>query len=640
MNIENTLYLILAILGLGFLIFIHELGHYLMAKRAKMRIETFSIGFGKPIFSWYRGEVKWQIGMLPFGGYVKIGGMEKEGNLEPHQIPDGFFGKKPIERIKVALAGPGVNLLFAFLVFFYVWMVGGRDKPFAEFTKKIGFVDKQSELHKMDVVAGDEITKCNGKTYEGYIDLIKTPIFDGSKEIHIEGNKIDYYNNIKKNAFDYKLPLYPDVSRGNDIKTFGVLSPAMYLICLRDPTDSPVLKNSNIKEKDRLLWANGEILFSINQLNSIINEDSVILSVKRNNKIIAVKAYLSKLSDLKIPYDFKNEISDWRYFKKINTNLNDIKIIPYIFNEDNIIENPLSYIDESKALENQNNRNIFIKPLKKGDKILAVSGHIIKNRNQLLNYMYESEVIMVIQRDPALFTRLSYLDEDKNFDENLDMNSLKKMIASLGLKNKIKTLDNLILLDPIKPRILKQMAEEGSYFVNDYSNIKKQIESERNPEKKAELIKHFDQYFNERKIAIEVTDRVVKYNPSPVKMFLDGFKETYKTIFALVKGSLSPKHLSGPVGIVQMVKKSWSIGYLEVLYWLGFISLNLGIMNLLPIPVLDGGHIIFSSVEIVTGKPMKIKTMEKIIIPFVILLIAGIIFVTFHDILRIVRNLF
>ncbi|MFN4174342.1 MAG: site-2 protease family protein, partial [Parachlamydiaceae bacterium] len=60
--------LILAILGLSFLIFIHELGHYLMARREGMRVEIFSIGFGKPIFSWMKNGVKWQLGWIPFGG--------------------------------------------------------------------------------------------------------------------------------------------------------------------------------------------------------------------------------------------------------------------------------------------------------------------------------------------------------------------------------------------------------------------------------------------------------------------------------------------------------------------------------------------------------------------------------------------
>src|SRR5882757_1486298 len=105
----SLLYLLLAILGLGFLIFIHELGHYWMARRVGMRVETFAIGFGRPIFSWMHDGTKWQIGWLPFGGYVKIAGVESDPNVDLYSISDGFYGKGPWARIKVAFMGPLVN---------------------------------------------------------------------------------------------------------------------------------------------------------------------------------------------------------------------------------------------------------------------------------------------------------------------------------------------------------------------------------------------------------------------------------------------------------------------------------------------------------------------------------------------------
>ena len=124
--LTSIFYVLLALIGLGFLVFIHELGHYFVAKKVGMRIEVFSIGFGKPIYSWVKKGIKYQIGILPFGGFVKIAGMEKQKGKEPHEIKDGFFGKRPIDRIKVAFSGPLVNFIFAFLAFFIIWSFGGR----------------------------------------------------------------------------------------------------------------------------------------------------------------------------------------------------------------------------------------------------------------------------------------------------------------------------------------------------------------------------------------------------------------------------------------------------------------------------------------------------------------------------------
>ena len=129
----------------------NELGHYWMARRVGMRVETFSIGFGRPIVHWMRDGVRWQIGWLLFGGYVKISGQEIEKGVDPYSVPDGFFGKSPWARIKVAAMGPIVNIVFAIILFAALWGLGGRTKHFSEFTHIIGWVDPHSELYAQGV---------------------------------------------------------------------------------------------------------------------------------------------------------------------------------------------------------------------------------------------------------------------------------------------------------------------------------------------------------------------------------------------------------------------------------------------------------------------------------------------------------
>ncbi len=134
-------YAILALVGLGVLIFVHELAHYFMALRVGMKVEVFSIGFGKPLIVWKWQGVKWQLAMLPFGGYVRIAGMETKGGVEPYKISGGFFAKTPFARIQVALAGPVANLVLGFLIFTLIWTCGGRIKSFSEHTNIVGWVD-------------------------------------------------------------------------------------------------------------------------------------------------------------------------------------------------------------------------------------------------------------------------------------------------------------------------------------------------------------------------------------------------------------------------------------------------------------------------------------------------------------------
>ncbi|NGX28727.1 MAG: putative zinc metalloprotease, partial [Candidatus Anoxychlamydiales bacterium] len=595
--IENIFYIILAILGLSFLVFIHEFGHYLMAKRVKMKIETFSIGFGKPIFSWYRKDIKWQIGMLPFGGFVKIAGMQKEGNKEPYEIKDGFFEKKPFQRIKVAVSGPIVNLVFAFLVFAFIWALGGRDKTFSEFTKKIGFIDAKSELYDLKVRPGDEIAEYNDKKYAGFNDILYSSLTNG-KSIEIKGNKINYFQD-RRVPFEYTLRTYPDYSKGKDFSTIGVLAPASYLFfdkSLDTQNLTTVMQDKQIKNNDRILWANGEIVFSLSQLNAIINDASAFLTIQRKDEIFHTKINLVKIADLKTSHNFKNDLNDWRYLDKMKTNLNKLSTIPYSFNDNAIIVKSLNFIDETVALRFLNNRNAYSVPLKKGDKILAIGGNKITNGASLLTHLQNPEVLLITQRDPALLTKKTpFKDIDKNFDKSLDIKSLSQIVKYLGTSKEVNSYNQLHLLKPIEPITNKKLAKTNPMYSQAFLNAKKEISKIKNPAEQEEALKALKVEGSRKILGISLRgDKLIKYNPNPLVLFSNAFKEVFRTLVALITGLLSPKYLAGPIGIVQVVKMSWAHGYLEALYWLGFISLNLGILNLLPIPVLDGGHVVFS----------------------------------------------
>jgi regulator of sigma E protease len=141
-------------------------------------------------------------------------------------------------------------------------------------------------------------------------------------------------------------------------------------------------------------------------------------------------------------------------------------------------------------------------------------------------------------------------------------------------------------------------------------------------------------------LGLPLSDVAVNYNPSPLTVFYDVIAETFKTLTALVTGKIHPKWMSGPVGMVQIMHHGFSLGIKEALFWMATISMNLGIFNLLPLPVLDGGHICFSLYEMVTRRRVSPKVMEKLVIPFVVLLVGLFIYVTYQDVLRLFSNLF
>jgi RIP metalloprotease RseP len=117
---------VIAIGGIILLIILHELGHFAAAKAVGMRVERFSLFFPPTIFKVRRGETEYAIGAIPAGGYVKISGMSPEelADLDPEVVPRAYYSKKPWQRIVVILAGPGVNILIALVIFTGVLLSG------------------------------------------------------------------------------------------------------------------------------------------------------------------------------------------------------------------------------------------------------------------------------------------------------------------------------------------------------------------------------------------------------------------------------------------------------------------------------------------------------------------------------------
>ena len=107
------------------------------------------------------------------------------------------------------------------------------------------------------------------------------------------------------------------------------------------------------------------------------------------------------------------------------------------------------------------------------------------------------------------------------------------------------------------------------------------------------------------------------------------------TVVSLFNGGLSVKSLSGPVGIYTVVGASRKSGIQSVLFLIAYLSMNLGLMNILPIPALDGGHVLFLIIEKITGKKINAEIESKITAFFFFLLIALMIYVTIFDIIRI-----
>src|SRR5512144_1674887 len=149
--------LVYFLIVIGILVFVHEFGHFIMAKRAGVRVEKFSLGMGPKIFGYKKGDTEYVISALPLGGYVKMAG--ENPDEEPTGAADEFQSKSRWQRAKIAATGPLTNILLAFLIMPFVFMVGTNTVGPAT----IGLIEKGSPAEQAGFTVGDVIEEVSGR---------------------------------------------------------------------------------------------------------------------------------------------------------------------------------------------------------------------------------------------------------------------------------------------------------------------------------------------------------------------------------------------------------------------------------------------------------------------------------------------
>ncbi len=154
---------IVAVLMLAFLIFVHELGHFTIARICGVKVEVFSIGFGKKLCFFKLFGTQFALSLIPLGGYVKLKGMDKEEN-ETHQANDSYAQKSPFQKLWILFGGAFFNFLFAILVYFFLALSGEK-----VLLPVIGGLDKN--VLEAGLLKGDKILSINHKKIASFREI-------------------------------------------------------------------------------------------------------------------------------------------------------------------------------------------------------------------------------------------------------------------------------------------------------------------------------------------------------------------------------------------------------------------------------------------------------------------------------------
>jgi len=173
------------IVVIGLLVFLHESGHFLTAKAFGMRVEVFSLGFGKRLFGRRRGETDYRLSLVPLGGYVKLAGGEQLSGDESASLPPDFFLARPRwQRFLVLVMGATVNIIVAVALYAIGFMAGTEvPMPIAPVAQ---VVDEGSPGQLAGIEPGDRIVRMNGTPIESWDEVQRSLLRAGETEISFE----------------------------------------------------------------------------------------------------------------------------------------------------------------------------------------------------------------------------------------------------------------------------------------------------------------------------------------------------------------------------------------------------------------------------------------------------------------------
>jgi regulator of sigma E protease len=279
--------LIAVVAVLGFMILIHEFGHFAVAKWLGVRVEQFAIGFGTRLVGFRRGETDYRINAIPLGGYVKMSG---ENPMDARSDdPREFMNHSRWHRFLIAIAGPTMNILLAIVLLTVIYMVHYEYPAVYDEPTVIGWVFHDSAAAKAGLEIGDRITGVDGVQNPswGQVQL---------KEAMSPGQPLVI--NVERNGQTLTRTVVPEAT-GLDQIGYAGLAPKEDTVTITDLQEKMPAEKAGLKEGDRILTLDGKPVPALGAMSESLEttkDKPITLTVLRNGqeKTFTVQPVLSE----------------------------------------------------------------------------------------------------------------------------------------------------------------------------------------------------------------------------------------------------------------------------------------------------------------------------------------------------------
>ncbi|MDY0261220.1 RIP metalloprotease RseP [Syntrophotalea acetylenica] len=250
------------ILMLGILVFVHELGHFLVAKCCRVKVLKFSLGFGPKLFSRTWGETEYKICLIPLGGYVQMLGEGAEDDQQPVTEEDRSrsFAEKPVlQRLAIVAAGPAMNLALPFLFLPLAYFLGMDQPKFLDRPACVGYVVGESFAARAGFQASDCIFQVDGTETVSWAETEKQLLSHAGREMSLL---------IKRDAEILELLLPPEAPVAEGMQGIGLMPQQSAVIGFLDPGTPAAL--AGLQPGDRIVAIDGTEVMSWYDIHTLV----------------------------------------------------------------------------------------------------------------------------------------------------------------------------------------------------------------------------------------------------------------------------------------------------------------------------------------------------------------------------------
>jgi len=590
----------LAVVAVSLLIVVHELGHLIAAKAVGMRVEAFAVGFWKKLIAFRIGETEYRLCLIPLGGYVQVSGESSvPGEGEPHE----FWSKSPGQRALFILGGVTMNLVLALVLFIVAFAIG---VPFT--VGEVGMTFPGEPAWEAGVKAGDKILAAGQMQNPTFEDLTRAIVLDSSERIKLrverQGRVLDfdveprYDKAVGLRVIGIAWPVEPVVSRFATVGGEDGVSPA---------------EEAGVELGDRIRAINGKPVETAFELQTeLLNypDDEIELLVERDGRSLSLRLHTEPVPQWAIG---------------------------------------ISGISSTvKALEGDGPAARL--GLRQGDRVVAVNGTPVASAVEI-EVVARSRlggVELAVLRDGrelSFQTTLPDLAALARFRDSVTFEGGHRMAwvkeGSPAWNAGLRAGDTIVTVGGREVSTWNDILREGARA----GKGEREVQWRRDGQVVTASVTPVEDYEFSRGHPGFVceTPKMAPHRYGALGAVRKGVVNTGRTLAEIVlmlRGfatrEVSPRQMGGILTIAVVSYRAAQQGLGKLLYLTAVISGALAFLNILPIPVLDGGHLLFIILEKVRGRRLGERALllsKAVGLAFVLLLV---VYVTWNDIQRLV----